>query len=867
MKHWIRGSGLPLECSEPEDITEGPAMCITYPDQASSEMIVSGILGEDGKPVRIKVESPETIKKLLRRRAKRKKKRRAVDKERRDRSKAAGSGGDDSVQDFGTDSEQDSLSSGCSDGDLLDLPKPLEKYLLGKSKSRYSQNKCSCQGGKIGSDSDELLSSAQNSAFASSGSNGEFVGPKDHSSKVNCCLCSGHHHTHARKKGKHSKKHSKAIKQRSNVSRNTKEQFPQGTSEEDTYSSCSEDLSELDESAAATHTESKGNSKCGKRSKRVCRKSEDFHLPQIPGTGSGTLANKTHRKKNRSGLETTPSERLPDIASTATPYYGSVISSATGNGKRERHHRRGSMAPATAGGKRSFGDDLHLPDIAHDTNTQYRANHRNIEGQYLPNPSSSNGQVQQVHYDIPMDGEQHQTYRKGAGSYLEVGPNSDKRGPGESVSDNYNLGMPTSFEANSQQEDLARTGTSNSPSLRSAGNTGQLPSYSTATTEGSSRYSSRAVKNSAGLQTKTATIKEGVHLPVKQADKRAKQKKIKNKKPPKTTTASPQIQASDADRKYPQGARKTDSSVNQPTHAVDFKPPADEENYAMRIGRKVVKKTKKPPPDVRNSVKHNSKDLGNLAVGLPDETGERRPSQGTPYPAERDLERLQNDASVDTNYRQKLSSIPKASNEASTSATVMMPAKNSFPTTTPKTGKSSGSPEFEESQRLLSSGMGTKLAGGTSGPSRRPSAPVHLKPLTGGMEELAADFTRNAVPTQKVLPPIQSITSTTTSKNLAGEGLKVAASNSTTNVDTDSGLEVSVDEDLDSDGEDIDTPMTASYQLKPISGLSFTSPFSFSLFPMAPQYRQAYEVVHRRAAETVRYGRRLKTNKVLRKRQ
>lgn len=46
-------------------------MCITYSDQASSEMIVSRILGEDGKPVRIKVECPETIKRLLKRKAKR----------------------------------------------------------------------------------------------------------------------------------------------------------------------------------------------------------------------------------------------------------------------------------------------------------------------------------------------------------------------------------------------------------------------------------------------------------------------------------------------------------------------------------------------------------------------------------------------------------------------------------------------------------------------------------------------------------------------------------------------------------------------------------------------------------------------------
>ena len=936
LKHWIRGSGLPLVCSEPEDITEGPAMCITYSDQTSSEMIVSGIVGKDGKPVRIKVKSPEAIKRLIKKTVKKEKKRRAGGKERSERGKA-GSG----MQGLaGHGSEWDSLSSDSSVEDLVDLPEPLKKYFLRKNKSHSQQNHEGGTSDRDGQYSNEL-SSSQSSTFISSGCNGEHIGPKDHSSKENHCLCGDHHHTRARKKKKHSKRRSQTKKQHSNVSRKTK---PQGTSEEDMFSSHSEELSELDESA--TYTDISGlkrnyrKSKHSKRSKHTHRKSEDskgFHLPQIPGTGNDSLANTTRRKSNKgpNHLETTSSERLPEIASTATPH-GSVTSSTTGSGKQVRYHVTGNVASEAVGGKLASVDDLHLPDISHDPNSQYGANHHKIK---VPNISTGNEMTRKRLHNFPMDEEQDEkgsgmgsgvdgqltsgdnlhlpdishdpniqyganrhkikvpnvstgnemTQQRlpideeqdekgsGMGLHSEVGPNPGKSGSGVSVSNTYSQRVPASFGSHAQQD--ASTGTSHPASLRPGGST-QHPSYST-TTDGSSTHSPVAAqKGSTGLKTKTATIREGVHLPVKQVDARSKQKK-KTKKSLKKNIESPQIQSSDSDRKYPQGMHKLNNAVefnppageenyamNQPTHAVDFKSPAGEENYAMRFGRNVVKKTKKPP-EVRNSVKHNSKDFGNLAGGSSDEASGNRPSQSTSYSAERGG--LLNDVSVDTNHRQKLSSVPKASTEASASGMMMMSAKTSFPTLMPVMGRNSNSSEFNDnnavSHRLLSSGMGAKFASGSGAPSHKPSAPVRLKPLTGGMEELAADFTQNTVPPQKVPTPTQSITSSA-SKQSAGAGQRVTSLNSATNIDTDSGLEVTIDEDIDgSDDEETDTPMISLYVLKPISGLSFTSPFSFSLFPMAPQYRQAYNVVHKKAVETVRYGRGLNTNKVKRKRQ
>ena len=70
------------------------------------------------------------------------KKKKAVEKERREGRKAAGSRGDDSTQDFGN-CKAESLSSVIVQMEtyLLDLSKPLKKYLLGKSTSHCSQKK------------------------------------------------------------------------------------------------------------------------------------------------------------------------------------------------------------------------------------------------------------------------------------------------------------------------------------------------------------------------------------------------------------------------------------------------------------------------------------------------------------------------------------------------------------------------------------------------------------------------------------------------------------------------------------------------------------------------------------------------------
>ena len=147
MRRWLKLGHIPESCSEPEDLTEGPAMCIT--DQSNdSRMIVGGALGCDGKPVRIKVELPVNIKKMLKKEQKKKRKgstRKAHTKSRDGKSNdrlSTRSGKEEHAFVF-SEEEDDFLDSNSSDedGDLLDLPDSLRTYILKKAARQMTPSK------------------------------------------------------------------------------------------------------------------------------------------------------------------------------------------------------------------------------------------------------------------------------------------------------------------------------------------------------------------------------------------------------------------------------------------------------------------------------------------------------------------------------------------------------------------------------------------------------------------------------------------------------------------------------------------------------------------------------------------------------
>ena len=144
MNHWLIKGDLPKHCDELEEIAEGPAMCLTLSSQASSEMIIDGIIGEDGKPVRIKVTDPVSLRRqLLKRKAKkrRKQKQREARRRRREYQNKGDIQEDEAREDDEYMSDDSTNSSDSSGDELLGLPKAFQKYILKKGCQRHKRRR------------------------------------------------------------------------------------------------------------------------------------------------------------------------------------------------------------------------------------------------------------------------------------------------------------------------------------------------------------------------------------------------------------------------------------------------------------------------------------------------------------------------------------------------------------------------------------------------------------------------------------------------------------------------------------------------------------------------------------------------------
>lgn len=117
-------------------------MCITFSTHASSEMIVSGIVGEDGKPIRVKVEKPEAIKTYLAKKGNRRSfgTRRKGNKKGRRPQRSGSSDGRDSVEMESFEDETDSNSE-VEDGSVLDLPEDIKRYILKQERKRTRERR------------------------------------------------------------------------------------------------------------------------------------------------------------------------------------------------------------------------------------------------------------------------------------------------------------------------------------------------------------------------------------------------------------------------------------------------------------------------------------------------------------------------------------------------------------------------------------------------------------------------------------------------------------------------------------------------------------------------------------------------------
>ena len=146
MRRWLKLGKIPESCSQDEDFAEGPAMCITHRSNShdgSSKMIVGGALGFDGKPVRIKVELPANLQRILKSDRKKNKRKRAARKSgKRGSDEAMEVTGQTSGGNF--DENEDIMNSNSSDDegdDILDMPDSFKKYILKKAMRQRNSSK------------------------------------------------------------------------------------------------------------------------------------------------------------------------------------------------------------------------------------------------------------------------------------------------------------------------------------------------------------------------------------------------------------------------------------------------------------------------------------------------------------------------------------------------------------------------------------------------------------------------------------------------------------------------------------------------------------------------------------------------------
>ena len=882
-------------------------MCITLSNQGSSEFILSGIVGEDGKPVRVKVKNRMGIRKLLKRKkwnkkgGERSKQRqghgrrrkgsharrngngvdssmgesegsisssdddnsdkgesskrrqghtRKKKKKKGSHAKRTGNGVDSSMGESegsisssnddsgdkgessrskrrqghgrrrrnarrngnGVDSsmDDDSISSSDDDSDdIIDLPKHFRNHFLKKKKKKST--KSTSQGCCEDGSSDHSSSST----FGSSSFDSDDEATRQHSQQ-------SHHHA-SQKHGKHGKRRNK---QRHGIGKGISDDDEEL---DDTCTTSSE--SELEGSSSDLHTSRTKARRRQKRSNKNRVEDDDSHFPPIPDS------------RRRKRLDST----LPDIDDDC---------------KQEDHSkrravydgRRDTLTDTTA------TDHFQLPSIAeasHRIHSQSDARHpksssrhRLSDVQHLPRLTPGHVHMMQQGSNGDMSG---------SDSYVDPAARSRRAGQLASTQP-HGVSLHDSTSSSTQKSLTSRRGSMMNYMESKSGSSGN-----------------KLQRDSTTLSDKTATVQQDVHLPVKRQNKGQKKGKQNRNKSLNVSEGLSKIQATKTGGKtagqeiarLPDDEKMAGQEIirlpdEQTNHRVDFQQlQAQDDNHARRIGRKIVKKTRNNShqlADKRMTINHNSKDMGNTTG--PQQDDDDMPIDGsvTTYrngtqhlemiPSAEEIDQSSGEkcrANLFSNTTQRTSFGP-ISGKTSMSQLQQQAKYNSM---TPMPSSSSNQTEVE----YISSGLGTKFTSNYK--------PVRLTPLEEPLSKLSLEFTVGKRP-NIVIPPLGQAVEPTlmpTDDPKSPHDEQEAPSGHCKPGD-DSGLEVSTEED-DSNDEEIIFPLL---DLKPISGLSFTSPFSYSTFPMAVQYREAYEIVQRKALAPVRYGR-VKAAKVTRKRR
>ena len=866
LQHWLKIGSIPEACSEEEMVIEGPAMCIAPQNgDTSANILVGGALGQDGKPIKIKVEDPRVLRQLLREETRRN----GRAKNSKDSQQKGDPADESQIQGISSDINcEEELNPDGSSENLLDLPDIVKKHILRHDKPKSKSNTHQLTEGNTeasASDYEMLQNFDSSSSFStdfSSDSDGSFIF-RERESVVNQTRQHANTFSSKNKQPRRKPASSSSYALRSNSgsgsltvsmsamslhqhqSKSKVKSISHMASQVPTLKSTTSTTSSSSiQESSSHHINLQEISNYSFQSKSSHSVKSEHHTTRLSSSMSTSQVQTKHQssshgkqKKNLRGKSGKQKRKksgihLPSIVDSTSP-----LSTVEGARHQQDHSSPSDYSERKASRRMSDGS-THLPTLNLQTNNLVE---QNTAKNWSTTPAAigySEEQLNTESYGQHTTGQHttedgtdyshteavHQESRKDSLLPSGSGLNDKTRQTNLSATDS---GSKDSAAAHSS---MTSNKTSTNPEIeRSArGSNSNKPSRAVPTQKKAAKIASAVVKQEFDpKQTSAQNIK-------------AQRSRMGNEMQQIPMSASNHIPSFDQ-----QNRRSSQTNIQSP--------PSFHDNVPRRYGQKIIKKSRKVDSESKSSSNYNSRDMNKL-TGI--DAGVDSNRRGSSSRASRRDSITQIDRNESS--RQSLAArILKRAQQHQEYANVPMPLL----------GRNNSPKQFS---RPSSTGLGPR-SGNTMVPSKlenipledgtvhssTPQALVRLKPLEQESAPSADDTDPEevaaAADSQDVDSELQKL-------------LALADPNYTTETqegdefeenDEDSGLEdISEEsEEEEDDGLDFEIPKPVQ-PLKDITPMSFTSAFGFSFYKMSGPYKQAYDKTHTKALEPLRRGRR-----------
>ena len=850
-------------------IIEGPAMCIAPQNgDTSANILVGGALGQDGKPIKIKVEDPRVLRQLLR-------------EETRRKGRAENSKGSQQNGDLANESQaqgisdnvdcEEELDPDSSSENLLDLPDIVKKHILrhDKPKSKGTTHQLT-EGNTEASASDyEMLqyfdSSSSFSSDFSSDSNSSFIF-RETESVVNRTRQHANTSTSKNKQPRRkpassssyslrSKSKSGSLvtlstsarsprqrkgKPKARTTSHTAAQVPTSKSTVCTTSSLSiqegssHHINMQDISNYSLQSKSSHSMKSGYHTTRLSSSKSTSRVQTKRQSSSRKKQKKSMRGKSGKQKRKGSGIHLPSIVDSTSP------SSTVEGARHQQDHSSASDYSESKASHRVSDGNTHLPALILQTSNlveQDAAKSWNT----TPAPIGYSGELSNT------DGYGEHTTEDGIDcSHTETVHQDSRKG--------HLLSSDSTSNEKKRQTNLSATKSGYTESAVAQDHSSTHVPYSGSTFNKSSRNPELERSARGSNSNKPSRAVPAQKKPAKMASAVVKQEFD----PKQTNAQNIRAQRSRMGNELQQVPMSASNHIpsfdqqNRRSSQTNIQSlPSFHDNVPRRYGQKIVKKSRKVDSESKQSSNYNSKDMNKLTGIDAGVDSNRRGSSSRAVQRDSITQLDRNESS-----RQSLAArILKRAQQHQEYANVPMPimGRNNSPkqySRPASTGLGSRSGNTMVPCKLEN----TPLKDGTM-PGSTPQALVRLKPL----EQDSAPTTDDTNNSPEV------VTAAASSQDSELQKLLVLADpNHTTEAeeddeenDEDSGLEdISEEsEEEEDDGLDFEVPKPIQ-PLKDITPMSFTSAFGFSFYKISGPYKQVYDKIHTRALEPLRRGRR-----------